>query len=117
MKFRCNCILNTNTMPALVLCCAEHNEGIKDWSSDYQSPYRVVIHWRGDTAAFALHKAEYDAYGFPITLSAEAITQIFPTTAELAQEARRMGLGMDAVSDIFYDRYLEYKEFYPEKAL
>ena len=102
-------------MAALLIRCPKHHDNIKDWGSDYRSPYRVVIHWREGSATFALHKVEYDQYGFPSQISRDGITASYRTTAELAQEARCLGLDMDQVSNIFYDRYLEYREFFPDK--
>jgi hypothetical protein len=115
VKYKCNCVEDTTSLPALALRCRQHGSEIKDWSSDYQSPYRVVIHWRAEGAEFALHKVEYDQNGFTCKMSMEGITPRYHTTAELARETRSMGLNMEEVSNIFYDRYLEYREFYPEE--
>jgi hypothetical protein len=107
--------MNIESMPELSLRCARHDESIRDWSSEFKSPYRVVIHWRDEIAGFALHEIEYDGYGFPAAMSRISITPIFKTSAQLAQEARNMGLTMEQVSDIFLDRYLEYREFFREE--
>lgn len=115
VRFKCECVLDTDSAATLVVRCPQHNEGIKDWSSDYQSPLRVVIHWRDGKAHFALHKVTYDERGFAVSMEHEAATPIYPTTAALAAEARRLGFDMQGVSDIFYDRYLEFLEFYPEE--
>ena len=115
VKYRCGCILNTNSMPDLPMRCPEHAEDVRDWSSVFKNPERVVIHWHDGLAGFALHKVEYDQYGFPSRLEKLGITPVFSTTAELAHEARRVGFTMEEVSDIFNDRYIEYREFFPEK--
>ena len=115
VKYKCDCITDTNSTPVLSVHCPEHGDSIKDWSSVFKSPYRVVIHWHDGTTGFAMHKVGYDQYGFPKSIDRETITPVFPTTADLAHEARRMGFTMEEVSDIFYDRYLEYREFFPEE--
>ncbi|MBL8150386.1 MAG: hypothetical protein JNN15_10720 [Blastocatellia bacterium] len=109
VRYRCNCIADVTK--GLILRCTKHNAAIKDWASDYRSPLRVVIHWQDGKAGFALHKVEYDQHGFIASIEEQAATAIFPTTAELATDARRIGFSMEEVSNIFYDRYLEYKEF------
>jgi hypothetical protein len=115
VKYRCKCIADTSKMSALVMRCPEHNERIKDWGSAYKSPYRVVIHWRDGAAGFALHKVEYDEHGFPLSIEKTGLTPVFPTTAALAHETRNKGFTMDEVSNIFYDRYIEFKEFFEEE--
>ena len=115
VKYKCDCIADTNSTPVLSVCCLNHGDSIKDWSSVYKSPYRVVIHWQDGMAGFAIHKVEYDQYDFPRSIERLSITPIYPTTAELAHELREMGFTMEEVSDIFYDRYLEQREFFPEE--
>lgn len=114
VKYRCGCVADTAKMTSLQIRCPQHHDNITDWSSEYRSPYRAVIHWQEGRAGFALHKVEYDEHGFVTALSRESITPIYQTTADLSHEARRLGMSMDEVSDIFYDRYLEYQEFFPE---
>jgi hypothetical protein len=114
VKYRCECILDTNSMPELLMRCPDHGETVRDWSSVYKTSERVVIHWRDGLASFALHKVEYDQFGFPGRISKDGLTPVFPTTAELAHYARDMGLSMEEVSNIFNDRYIEYREFYSD---
>lgn len=113
VKYRCNCIVDTRACGSLSVRCPKHNERIKDWGSDYRTVYRVVIHIRNGVAHFALHEVDYDEMGFASRISKEAATPVYRTTSELAAQARGMGMDMETVSNIFYDRYLEYTEFYP----
>ena len=115
VKYKCGCILDTKSMADPLTRCPDHDEPVRDWSSVYKNPERVVIHWHDGLAGFALHKVEYDQYGFPKKVERLGITPVYTTTAELAQEARAMGLTMEEVSDIFNDRYIEYREFFPER--
>lgn len=112
VKYKCNCVVDTKEVSALAVKCAQHGENIKDWSSNFQHQYRVVIHWHEGETGFALHKVSYDDHGFAATVSTKPVTKIFATTAELSAEARKMGLSMEEVSDIFYDRYIEFREFF-----
>lgn len=114
VKYQCGCVVNTSEMKALQIRCLTHDQAITDWGSDYQSPYRVVIHWQDGKASFALHKVFYDEKGFACA-EKEPLTAIYPTTVELAKEARNMGMSMEEVSNIFYDRYLEGQELFPSQ--
>lgn len=109
VKYQCGCMGNVDQSKSLEIRCKEHNQAITDWASDYKSPYRVVIHWQDGKANFALHKVCYDEKGFAYAES-EPITDVYDSTVELVQEARKMGLSMTEVSNIFYDRYLEELE-------
>jgi hypothetical protein len=111
VKYQCGCVTNTNEMKTLEIRCLTHNQAITDWGSDYKSDYRVVIHWEDGKAQFALHKVFYDEKGFA-QAEKEPTTAIYPTTVELAKEARKMGMSMEEVSNIFYDRYLEGQELF-----
>jgi hypothetical protein len=112
VKYRCNCIFNTTQQKELALKCPNHHQDVQDWSSDYRSPYRVVIYWQDEKVAFALHQVSYDGQGFIRAISPQPATPFYATTVELAQEARHLGLNSDEISNIFYDRYLEYHEFF-----
>lgn len=114
VKYRCNCITDTRTCGSLSVRCPEHKERIQDWASDYRTRYRVVIHLKDNVAHFALHEVDYNQMGFASHISRDPATPVYKTTSELAAQARRMGMDMETVSNIFYDRYLEYTEFYPE---
>lgn len=111
VKYQCGCTASTNEMKALEIRCLTHNQAITDWGSDYQSQYRVVVHWQDGKANFALHKVFYDEKGFAHA-EQEPSTAIYSTTVELAKEARNMGMSMEEVSNIFYDRYLEGQELF-----
>jgi hypothetical protein len=112
VKYRCNCIFNTSQQKELALKCPTHHQDVQDWSSDYRSPYRVVVYWDDEKARFALHQVSYDSQGFIRAINPQPATPQFATTVELSHEARQLGLNGDEVSNIFYDRYLEYQEFF-----
>lgn len=114
VRYQCDCIAEIADQRSLQIRCPQHNTAIKDWASVYRSPQRVVIHWLDGQARFALHKVDYDQYGFPL-IHQDKLTKLCDTTAELAQEAHNMGLDMTAVSNIFYDRYIEYQESFTEE--
>src|SRR5688572_24601158 len=107
-------MFDMGSMPDLMMRCPDHGERVKDWSSDLKPLYRVVIYWRDGKAGFALHEVEYDQYGFPKSIG-RSVSPVYDTTADLAHEARVKGYSMEEVSDIFNDRYLEYREYFPEQ--
>ena len=109
VKYQCGCVADTTQMSTLQIRCSIHNQAITDWASDYKSPYRVVIHWQDGHARFALHKVFYNEQGFACAEEAP-FTAIYNTTVELSKEAHNLGLSMDEISNIFYDRYLEGQE-------